>query len=151
MEIEIIKITPKAEAIQMAEYLTNFLSKIKILHWYTLNYNLHKILNDVYDNLSEHFDSLQEEIIGTSKINSISFPNLDLSNSQTLNSNYNFLSSDKSIIDFYDTLTKEIKNILCGNEFNSYVSNNQTGLNNIKEEILSEINKSLYLISMINI
>ena len=60
MEIEIIKITPKAEAIQMAEYLTNFLSKIKILHWYTLNYNLHKILNDVYDNLSEHFDSLQE-------------------------------------------------------------------------------------------
>lgn len=151
MEIEIIKITPKAEAIQIAEYLTNFLSKVKILHWYTLNYDLHKILNDTYDNLSEHFDSLQEEIIGTSRINSHSFPNLDLSNSKTLSSDYCFLSSDKSIVEFYNILTKEIKDILCGNEFNSYISNTHTGINNIKEEILSEINKSLYLMSMINI
>jgi DNA-binding ferritin-like protein len=151
MEIEIIKITPKAEAIQIAEYLTNFLSKVKMLHWYTLNYDLHKILNDVYDNLNIHFDSLQEEIIGTSRINSYSFPNLDLSNSKTLSSDYCFLSSDKTIIEFYNNLTKEIKSILCGNEFNSYISNNYTGINNIKEEILSEINKSLYLISMINI
>jgi DNA-binding ferritin-like protein len=151
MEIEIIRIAPKNDTIEFAEYLNTFLSKVKMMHWYTLNFNLHKILNDVYDNLSDSFDTLQEEIIGTSRNGNCPFPIINTKNTQIYKMDYSILNSDKDIVDQYKVITIEIKNILLGSELTNYISTVQSGLNNTKEEILTEINKSLYLISMINI
>jgi DNA-binding ferritin-like protein len=151
MEIEIIRILPKNNTIEFAVFLNSFLNKVKMLHWYTLNFDLHKILNKTYDNLNENFDKLQEEIIGTSNMYESKFPIFDFKSTQILVDDYLFLNSDKDIISFYKKITLEFKNILNSIEFNNYISSVQSGINNTKEDIMSEINKSLYLISMINI
>lgn len=151
MEIEIIRISPKNNTIDFAVFLNNFLNKVKILHWYTSNFDLHKILNEVYDNLNENFDKLQEEIIGTSNMYESKFPIFDFKSTQILIDDYSFLNSDRDIVSFYKKITLEFKNILNSIEFNNYISSVQSGINNTKEDIMSEINKSLYLISMINI
>jgi DNA-binding ferritin-like protein len=151
MEIEIIRITPKSNTIEFADFLNKFLSKVKLIHWYTLNFNLHKILNDVYSDLSDSFDSFQEEIIGTSNSQNNQFPIIDVKNTQIFKDDLSIFNNDENMIIFYKNITSELKNILCSVELNNYISNSQSGLNNSKEEILNRINKSLYLISMIKI
>jgi DNA-binding ferritin-like protein len=151
MEIEIIRITPKSNTIEFADFLNKFLSKVKLIHWYTLNFNLHKILNDVYSDLSDSFDSFQEEIIGTSNSQNNQFPIIDVKNTQIFKDDLSMFNNDENMIIFYKNITSELKNILCSVELNNYISNSQSGLNNSKEEILNKINKSLYLISMIKI
>ena len=151
MEIEIIRITPKSNTIEFADFLNKFLSKVKLIHWYTLNFNLHKILNDVYSDLSDSFDSFQEEIIGTSNSQNNQFPIFDVKNTQIFKDDLSIFNNDENMIIFYKNITSELKNILCSVELNNYISNSQSGLNNSKEEILNKINKSLYLISMIKI
>jgi hypothetical protein len=105
----------------------------------------------VYDNLSDSFDSLQEEIIGTSRCGNCPFPIINTKNTQIYKMDCSILNSDKDIVEQYKVIATEIKNILSGSELNNYISTVQSGINNTKEEILTEINKSLYLISMINI
>ena len=151
MEIEIIRIKPKNNTIEFADFLNKFLSKIKLIHWYTLNFNLHKILNNTYSDLSESFDSFQEEIIGISNSQNNSFPILDIKNTQIFKDDLSIFNTDEDMIIFYKNITSEFKNIICSVELNNYISNSQSGLNNSKEEILNIINKSLYLISMIRI
>lgn len=151
MEIEIIRITPKSNTIEFADFLNKFLSKVKLIHWYTLNFNLHKILNDVYTDLSASFDSFQEEIIGISNSQNNQFPIIDVKNTQIFKDDLSIFNNDENMINFYKNITSELKNILCCVELNNYISNSQSGLNNSKEEILNKINKSLYLISMVKI
>jgi len=151
MEIEIIRIKPKNNTIEFADFLNKFLSKIKLIHWYTLNFNLHKILNNTYSDLSDSFDSFQEEIIGISNSQNNSFPILDIKNTQIFKDDLSIFNTDEDMIIFYKNITSEFKNIICSVELNNYISNSQSGLNNSKEEILNIINKSLYLISMIRI
>ena len=150
MEIEIIRLSPKGDTITFAEYLNGVLSKIKLMHWYTTNYNLHVIFDKSYKHISDSFDALQEEIIGISRCGDI-FPNLNLNNTSTSNSDVSKLNSDRDIIEFYKQITLELKSIINDENLNNFIKNNNCGINNTKEEILSEINKSLYLISMINI
>jgi DNA-binding ferritin-like protein len=152
MEIEIIKLPSNIGTLEFAEYLNKFLSNVKLLHWYTLNYDIHKILNDLYDELSEHFDKLQEEIIGLDRKKTRDFPNINLKNLKISNIDIETqLSNDIHIMQCYKVISSEFKNIICGLDISSYISNSQSGLNNTKEDILSEINKSLYLLDMVSL
>jgi hypothetical protein len=148
-QIEIIKIKKVNNTFILANYLNYVLSTIKIIHWYTLNVNLHEIFGDLYQKLNVSFDNLQEEIIG-------------LNRQQTcLNLNPNFflinqsidelIENDLLIIDFYKKMIVDFKNILCSEDFNNFINSSNSGLNNSKEEILLQINKSLYLISLVKL
>lgn len=121
-----------------------------MLHWYTLNYDVHKILGKLYEDLEELFDKLQEEIIGTARLEKANFPkinptviNLDLDNLSQ------FRDENRNTIEIYYRVVSEITNVLTCLEFKNYTSQVKSGLNNTVEEIVSRINSSNYLLSLV--
>jgi len=131
-------------------FLLKINSIIKMLHWYTLNYDVHKILGKLYEDLEELFDKLQEEIIGTARLEKANFPkinptviNLDLDNLSQ------FRDENRNTIEIYYRVVSEITNVLTCLEFKNYTSQVKSGLNNTVEEIVSRINSSNYLLSLV--
>jgi DNA-binding ferritin-like protein len=108
MNLEIIKINKIDSNLETTKLfgllLNNILLNIKMMHWYTDNYNVHKILGNDYDTLSDLFDKIQEEIIGTSKESQIIFPMI---NSNSLD-NIDYTN----IIESYKNLVTHLKNNL---------------------------------------
>jgi DNA-binding ferritin-like protein len=122
-------------------------STVKMLHWYVLDHNAHEILGDLYGDLTDLFDKLQEEIIGTSKEYSVVFPSFNINGIQL--ENIEMYKDNQVIIEYYYNLANLIKDMLTSLEFNNYVTNVKSGINNTKEDILSRINKANYLLSMV--
>ena len=148
MQIEIIRTTGNtniSSTVEFGKLLNNILSNIKMLHWYTCDYNVHLILGELYESLSQSFDNIQEEIIGIVKSNNVQFP--------TFNSNdviLNDIDQESNNVDCFFDYSEKIKNIFSSVDFNNFLNSTVSGINNTKEEIISSINKSNYLLSMIN-
>jgi DNA-binding ferritin-like protein len=118
-----------------------------MLHWYASNYNVHKILNNLYEDLSDSFDKLQEEIIGTSTEYNVIFPSFGSTLFQL--ENIDAYKGDSFSMDYYYQNVNDIKSILTSLEFSNYISNVKSGLANTREDIISTINKANYLLSMV--
>jgi len=150
MEIEIITTSAVESPLDPTKKLGIVLNKatsvLKMLHWYILDHNAHEILGELYDDLTDLFDKLQEEIIGTSKGGNALFPLLEM---QIPIDDISAYTNNQSIMDEYVNVMNAIRNILTSLEFNNYISSVKSGLNNTKEDILSRINKSDYLLAMI--
>jgi hypothetical protein len=116
-------------------------------HWYTENYNTHKILGKLYDSLSELFDKLQEEIIGTCKLQSKPFP--QMANQINFEDIHSYVSSCGNDMKTYYEVCSAICSALTSQEFQLYSDSVMSGLNNTKEEILSAFNKTNYLLSLV--
>jgi hypothetical protein len=129
--------------------LSKALSNIRMMHWFVLDHNAHEILGDLYSDLSDLFDKLEEEIIGTSKEYDVIFPLHDVNCIKI--DQIQVYQNNQSIIDCYFDVVNTIKNLLTSLEFNNYTNNVKSGIGNTKEEIISRINKSNYLLSMINL
>ena len=151
MEIEIITTTAVENILDPTRnfgiILNKSLSIIKMLHWYASNYNVHKILNNLYDDLSDSFDKLQEEIIGTSAEYNVIFPSFSSMLFQL--DNIDAYKGDSYSMDYYYQNVNNIKDMLTSLEFNNYISNVKSGLANTREDIISTINKANYLLSMV--
>ena len=153
MEIEVITTSAVESNLdptrQFGIILNKSLSIIKMLHWYASNYNVHKILNNLYDDLSDLFDKLQEEVIGTCSEYNALFPvfNANLFEIENIEE---YRGNEHSMECYYDTVNK-IKQILTSLEFNTYVSSVKSGINNTRDDIITEINKANYLLSMVNV
>lgn len=153
MEIEIIKIEVKEDSLDTTRYFGIFLKKVistlHLVHWYANDYQVHKIIGKLYENLDELFDKLQEEIIGTSKIQNVVFPKfvpvIELDNIEK------YKGETQTIIDTFNEINKLTQEILTSIEFNGYVSNVKSGINNTRDEILTSFNTASYLLSLINI
>lgn len=153
MEIEIIRATKTNDNLSNTRdfgiILNQITSIIKIVHWYSKNYNAHLILGDLYDDLTDLFDKLQEEIIGTSNSNDNAiFPMFNGFNIEVNNPIISQGDHDSYAI-YYNTM-EILKNILTSLEFNNYITSVKSGLTNTKEDIITRINKANYLLSMIN-
>lgn len=129
--------------------LNKVLTTIKMVHWYTEDYNAHKILGNLYESLSDLFDNLQEEIIGTSKQQNKLFPQinfqLDSDNIQ------NYIPMSGINMETYYKSVQILFYVLESPEFNAYVESVSSGINNVKEEILTSVNKANYLLSMVKL
>jgi DNA-binding ferritin-like protein len=134
-----------------ASILNRFLSGVKMMHWYTSNYNVHEILGSLYDDLSDLFDALQEEIIGTAKQSNLidQFPLF--SKDSIKDEEYSGYTEDYSIINQYTSNQNALKDILNSSEFKSYVDASMSGIMNTKDEIISRINKTNYLLNMVKL
>ena len=130
-------------------FLNKSLSVIKMCHWYTENYDVHNILGNLYNTLSDSFDDLQEEIIGTCKQQSKQFPYI--SNDINFEEIQSYVDSDGNVLKTYYDVCGSICSSLNSPEFTSYTSSVISGLNNTKEEILSALNKASYLLSLVKI
>jgi DNA-binding ferritin-like protein len=153
MEINVITTSAVSSSLDPTRIFGIILSKatstLRMLHWYVLDHNAHEILGDLYGDLSDLFDKLQEEIIGTSKEYDVIFPLHDIKCIQI--EQIEMYQSNQNIIDHYFETVNTIKNLLTSLEFNNYINNVKSGIGNTKEEIISRINKSNYLLSMINL
>jgi hypothetical protein len=118
------------------------LDQVKLYHWQTTLYARHKATDDLHDDLSGLVDKFVETLHGR-----ISYDNNT--------PNYRImLNDDKSNIylkNIKDTkgveLLKNIKNYLEGNELKKILDNN-TELQNIRDEMLGVVNKTNYLFSL---
>lgn len=130
-------------------FLSNILSLIKLMHWYTDNFQVHKILGKLYNNLENNFDSLQEEIIGVVKDQrspfNVSTPIIDPNDAMLYKA-----SSEEKLNEIYKTIDVII-DVLCSLEFKTFVDGSKCGINNTKETIVSFCNQSKYLLRLINI
>jgi DNA-binding ferritin-like protein len=152
MDIEIIKIASQEDPLDYTRkfgvILTNIQSYVHMLHWYANDYQVHLILGELYDSLDDLFDKLQEEIIGTSRIQKVNFPsfnsNLNLENIEQ------FKGGIQEIVNVYNSVANCTKELLTSIEFNGYVTSVKSGINNTKEDIITAFNKTDYLLSLIN-
>lgn len=153
MEIEIIKVQTLDTSEDSTRHFGILLKKIQasihMLHWYAGNYNVHKILGKLYEELDELFDKLQEEIIGTAKIQGSVFPsftdNLDI---DELNSS---IKTPEEVIGYYKKINDLVQETLTSLEFNNYVTTVKSGITNTKEDIITLFNRTNYLLSMVNL
>jgi DNA-binding ferritin-like protein len=152
MEIEIITTsaveTPLDPTKKFGIVLNNATSVIKMLHWYVLDHNVHEILGDLYNDLTDLFDKLQEEIIGTCKNSSVLFPLLNMEIDINDISAY---INNESILNEFGNVSNAIKEVLTSLEFTNYISNVKSGINNTKEDIISTLNKAEYLLAMVKL
>ena len=112
------------------------LMMIKLFHWKTSSYATHKATDELYSKLNEDIDKFIEVLLGKTGIRT------NLLNKHTI-----------SLVDLSTTeqLVKKIniyKSYLVGltnNSFIRFISN--TDLLNIRDEILSDLNQFLYLLT----
>ena len=110
---------------------------LKLYHWNTFSYSTHKATGDLYDSLSDRIDEYAEVMIGKSngkyRIDMSDFNKLVIKGA----SNNNQLAS---IIKLF---------IVDLNSFHSQLpSNFYSEVQNIKDEILADLDKFLYLLTL---
>jgi hypothetical protein len=152
MNIEIVKIQENEINLDTTKifgiYLLKVKSAIQVLHWYSDDYQVHLILGDLYESLNDLFDKLQEEIIGTSKRQKVQFPLFN--DNVNLNDINQFKGNVVEITNTYNTISTELINVLTSMDFENYIKSVKSGINNTKEDVLSTINKTNYLLSLVN-
>ena len=149
MEVTVITIEHSLdETRQFGMLLNKALSVVKMLHWYAKDFNYHTLLGDLYEDLSDLFDKFQEEIIGTSKSEKVIFPLFSPNNFDTEDLNL-FKGDHADLVDAYQMTSIKLLGIFQSREISNYIDSVTSGLNNTKEDILSRINKTNYLLGMI--
>ena len=153
MEIEIIPVQVQEDPTDPTRYFGIFLKKINTLihmtHWYADDYQVHKILGKLYEDIDGLFDTLQEEIIGTSRVQNVKFPMFvtDIN----IDKIEQYKGTTQDIINTFNKTNGIVQNVLTSLEFNGYVSSVKSGINNTRDDILTKFNRANYLLSLINI
>lgn len=130
-------------------FLNKSLTVLRMSHWFTEDYNTHKIIGELYDSLGELFDDLEEEIIGTSKQQGKLFPHISCD--VDIDSVNSFDPKNGSNMESFYKVCQTICSTLTSSEFSAYTESVVSGINNTKEEILSSINKANYLLSLVKL
>ena len=152
MEIQVIAPQPVENSLDSTRELGIVLLKaesiIHMVHWYTLNYDTHKIIGNLYEDLDGLFDALQEEIIGVCRQNELTFPKV---NSVILDLDHLMQYRDEAgnILDTYYKVYRIITELLTSIEFNNFVTQSKSGLHNTVDEIITRLNKTNYLLSLV--
>lgn len=110
---------------------------IKLFHWKTYSYPAHKASDEIYDSLNSHMDKFIEVLLGKSgkRINLMNKKNIKLID---LSSQENFIKH----INHFKYYLVDLDN----NRALSSMSNSD--LYNIRDEILGDMNKLLYLLTL---
>jgi hypothetical protein len=122
----------------MTDYVTFFFdlsNNTKLYHWMTHSFPRHKASDELFDSITELSDKFMEVYMGR-----YGRPKTTDRNSLKLNlKSYN----DKSIIDYYKSCITHLEG-----SFTSHLSDKDTDLINLRDEILGKLNQTLYLFSL---
>lgn len=113
------------------------LMSIKLYHWNTFSYSTHKATDEIYGSLSDNMDKYAEVMIGKSngeyRINMKDFKCLKVES----------IVNNKSMENKIKCLIRDL------NKFHSKLkSDNYSDILNIRDEIVSDLNKFLYLLTL---
>jgi hypothetical protein len=135
--------SPIFKSFGFCDNINRILSNIKLCHLFTNNYDSHKIYGELYDTLSDLFDTLEEEIIGLLRSGPITEFPVDT---------VDVFTTEYDESDYYrqfKILINELFSILTFSEFQNFVENApKNGIKNILEEIYSATNKAEYLLRL---
>ena len=112
------------------EYFIGLLGQIKIYHWTTMSYVIHKALDELHSNLSDNIDEVMEVYIGKYNKQPINKFEINISAANTDSSN---------IIDYLELERENIRGIR-----NKYFKSS-TEIQNIIDNMLGNISKTIYL------
>lgn len=115
------------------ELLSNVIQiqgQLRILHWQTESYAEHKAFGKIYDSLDDHFDNLIEVYSG--KYQRPKFGGV---------TELSFADYDAIKIDAFLTATEEFF-------VDAFMAEQDAELNNIKEEIVADIQRLKYLLTL---
>ena len=113
----------------LMEYFICLLGQIKIYHWSTMSYVIHKALDELHSNLSDNIDEVMEVYIGKYNRQPI--------NKFEININANTDSSN--ILDYLELERENIRGIR-----NKYFKSSSE-IQNIFDNMLGSISKTIYL------
>lgn len=109
---------------------------IKLFHWNTYSHSVHKATDELYGELNGHMDKFLEILLGKSG------KRIDFGNQKTIQLN-NLKGLDQLI-----SKVNNFKSYLVGLSHHKGLSSmTNTDLLNIRDEILGDMNKFLYLLS----
>ena len=121
---------------QITVVFLEMLMMVKLFHWKTYSYATHKATDQLYDSLNDNMDKFIEVLLGKTG------SRIDLMNNKTISLiDLNSQESLKSKI-------MSLKNYLVGLDNNKALSTmSNSDLFNIRDEILGDLNKFLYLLT----
>jgi DNA-binding ferritin-like protein len=121
---------------QITVLFLEMLMMVKLFHWKTHSYATHKATDELYASLNDHIDDFIEVLLGKTG------SRIDLMSNKTIKLiDLNSQESLKSKI-------MSIKGILVGLDNNKALSTmSNSDLFNIRDEILGDLNKFLYLLT----
>ena len=121
---------------QITVVFLEMLMMVKLFHWKTYSYATHKATDQLYDSLNDNMDKFIEVLLGKTG------SRIDLMNNKTITLiDLNSQESLKSKI-------MSLKNYLVGLDNNKALSTmSNSDLFNIRDEILADLNKFLYLLT----
>jgi DNA-binding ferritin-like protein len=114
-----------------SEYFLGLLAQIKLFHWSVKSYSAHVALDKLHSALSDNIDKFIESYIGKYKLQPI----------QPFNITITATSNCQNIIEYLQSQCDNIKKIRTG-------VNKATELQNIIDEMLSNIDQSIYLLNL---
>jgi DNA-binding ferritin-like protein len=114
------------------EYFLSLLGQIKIYHWTTMTYSIHKALDELHENLSDDIDNIIEIYIGKSDKQPIK--HFDIHMKANTNAS--------NILDFLKEEREKIKS-LREKQFKKC-----SDIQNIIDNMLGSINKTIYLCNL---
>jgi DNA-binding ferritin-like protein len=129
-------------------FLNKILAGIKMFHWYTLNYNFHIVTDDLYKNLSKLIDTFMEELIEVVRTQNIPF-NINIPEIQNFDNCQTYQPELQNFTNKYNEISYTLMQVLNSQEFFQFTQSTISGINNVKEEILSLLNKTSYLLNQI--
>ena len=109
---------------------------VKLFHWKTHSYATHKATDDLYGSLNDHMDKFVEVLLGKSgdRINLMKHKTISL----------NDLDSQEKLKSNIESFKKYLISL---NKHSLMMSTENTDLMNIRDEILEDMNKFLYLLT----
>lgn len=107
---------------------------VKLFHWKTHSFATHKATDELYESLNDHIDTFIEALLGKTG------DRIDLMKNKTI-SLVDLTSADKlkSKIEYYKKYLASLTN--------NKATKENTDLLNIRDEILGDMNKFLYLLT----
>ena len=121
---------------EITVYFLEMLMMVKLFHWKTHSFATHKATDELYESLNEHIDSFIEVLLGKtgSRINLTQKKSISIVD----------LNSQASLKARIDQFKKYLVSL---NTNRAVVSMTDTDLLNIRDEILGDLNKFLYLLT----
>jgi DNA-binding ferritin-like protein len=121
---------------QITVYFLEMLMMVKLFHWKTHSFATHKATDELYDSLNGHIDSFIEVLLGKTgtRINLSQKKSISLVD----------LNSQSSLKARIEQFKKYLVNL---NTNKDVTSMTDTDLMNIRDEILGDLNKFLYLLT----
>jgi DNA-binding ferritin-like protein len=121
---------------QITVYFLEMLMMVKLFHWKTHSFATHKATDELYDSLNEHIDHFIEVLLGKTgtRINLTQKRSISLVD----------LNSQASLKARIEQFKKYLVSL---NTNRAVASMSDTDLMNIRDEILGDLNKFLYLLT----